>query len=176
MNLHIDATITYRETGPSAYGLEVRIYEVPGATPRTIPIAALESLQADPHYRYYLDISRDTDGSVRICANITAHGPESAFLQARDLALGLHRHLHLKHVEILSTAVQDQMNRLPDPGLRWVARRKAAVIAAVENGIPVVLVLHRYRMSIEELNAWRTAKAAGGLAALKAKSLRCRQA
>ena len=52
---------------------------------------------------------------------------------------------------------------------RWVARRKAAVVAAVSNGvITLEEAYRRYQMSEEEFFAWRQAFENEGLRGLRA--------
>lgn len=54
------------------------------------------------------------------------------------------------------------MNALPEPGARWVARRKAAVVAAIEAGmLSAVDACARYGLSVEELAGWRARFARG---------------
>lgn len=62
------------------------------------------------------------------------------------------------------------MTELPPPNTRrWVARRKAAVVAAVSSGvITVEEVCRRYQMSEEELFAWQRAFEEYGLLGLYA--------
>ena len=62
------------------------------------------------------------------------------------------------------------MTELPPPNTRrWVARRKAAVVAAVTNGvITIEEACRRYRMSEEEFFAWRRAFEAYGVLGLRA--------
>ncbi|QDL92250.1 DUF1153 domain-containing protein [Paroceanicella profunda] len=51
---------------------------------------------------------------------------------------------------------------------RWVARRKAAVVAAVNGGlITAEEACRRYALSMEELDAWRDAVARHGARALR---------
>ncbi|MEM9049236.1 MAG: DUF1153 domain-containing protein [Pseudomonadota bacterium] len=51
---------------------------------------------------------------------------------------------------------------------RWVARRKAAVVAAVNGGlISEEEACERYGLSLEELNSWRNAVARHGTRALR---------
>jgi hypothetical protein len=49
------------------------------------------------------------------------------------------------------------LNELPPPNTkRWVARRKAAVVAAVKNGvITLEEVCGRYNLSVEEFLTWQ---------------------
>jgi len=63
------------------------------------------------------------------------------------------------------------MTELPPPNTRrWVARRKAAVVAAVANGmITIEEACRRYRMSEEEFLAWQRAFENGGIAGLNQK-------
>ena len=52
---------------------------------------------------------------------------------------------------------------------RWVARRKAAVVAAVSSGmITLEEACHRYHMSEEELSAWQRAFENHGILGLRA--------
>ena len=59
---------------------------------------------------------------------------------------------------------------------RWVARRKAAVVAALSSGaITMEEACRRYALSKEELLDWQRAFEAHGLSGLRATSLRaCR--
>lgn len=51
---------------------------------------------------------------------------------------------------------------------RWVARRKATVVAAVDNGlIEATEACRMYRLSDEELDLWRAAVHKHGAAALR---------
>lgn len=55
---------------------------------------------------------------------------------------------------------------------RWVARRKAVVVAAVDNGlIEAEEACEMYRLSPEELDTWRSAVARHGASALRVTSL-----
>jgi Protein of unknown function (DUF1153) len=58
---------------------------------------------------------------------------------------------------------------LPLPGTkRWVARRKAALVAAVRNGIiDLDEACRRYEVSEEEFRAWERAIEAHGVASLQ---------
>lgn len=80
----LDGTISFREAGSRTRGW---IYDLmANFSPKVgpdIPVARLERLQK--MYGGELDISRQNDGSIRICSEVIAHGPESAFKQARDL-------------------------------------------------------------------------------------------
>jgi len=62
------------------------------------------------------------------------------------------------------------MIELPPPStLRWVARRKAAVVAAVSSGIITVEeACRRYHMSEAELLAWQRAFERDGILGLRA--------
>lgn len=59
---------------------------------------------------------------------------------------------------------------LPPANLkRWVARRKAEVIAAVKGGLlPMPEACRRYRISAEEFLEWERHYEAGGLTGLRA--------
>ena len=60
---------------------------------------------------------------------------------------------------------------------RWVARRKAAVLAALNSGvITMEEACRRYALSEEELLDWQRAFEAHGLPALRAARLRARRA
>ena len=69
------------------------------------------------------------------------------------------------------------MADLPPPNTnRWVARRKAAVLAALRAGaITMEEACRRYALSEEELLAWQRAFEAHGLAGLRATRLRDRR-
>ena len=59
---------------------------------------------------------------------------------------------------------------------RWVARRKAAVVAALSSGaITMEEACRRYALSEEELLDWQRAFEADGLPGLRATSLRARR-
>ena len=62
------------------------------------------------------------------------------------------------------------MGDLPPPDTkRWVARRKAAVVAAVRSGrITMEEVLRRYQLTEEEFLSWQRAFEAHGIAGLRA--------
>ena len=66
------------------------------------------------------------------------------------------------------------MTELPAPNTRrWVARRKAAVVAAVSSGmITLEEACRRYHMSKEELLAWQCAFENDGILGLRAGRLR----
>ena len=52
---------------------------------------------------------------------------------------------------------------------RWVVRRKAAVVAAVQNGkISLEEACRRYQLSEEEFRSWQRAYQSHGLAGLRA--------
>jgi hypothetical protein len=54
---------------------------------------------------------------------------------------------------------------------RWVARRKAEVVAAVDGGLlSIDEVLMRYRLSLEEFISWRHALDRSGISGLKVSS------
>jgi hypothetical protein len=61
------------------------------------------------------------------------------------------------------------MDDLPPPNtIRWTARRKAAVVAAVRSGrITMEEVLRRYQLSEEEFLSWQRAFEAQGIAGLR---------
>jgi len=62
------------------------------------------------------------------------------------------------------------MGDLPPPDTkRWVARRKAAVVAAVRSGrITMEEALRRYQLTEEEFLSWQRAFEVHGLAGLRA--------
>jgi hypothetical protein len=60
----------------------------------------------------------------------------------------------------------------PSNTQRWVARRKAAVVAAVDHGlIEAKEACEMYRLSEEELDLWRAAVRRYGAAALRVTAL-----
>ena len=65
------------------------------------------------------------------------------------------------------------MADLPPPNIkRWVARRKAAVLAALRSGaITLEEACERYALSEEELRAWQREFDAHGLPGLRANRL-----
>lgn len=69
------------------------------------------------------------------------------------------------------------MADLPPPDTkRWVARRKAAVLAALRDGaITIEEACRRYELSEEELQAWQRAFDAHGLPGLRATRLQGRR-
>ena len=69
------------------------------------------------------------------------------------------------------------MADLPAPNTsRWVARRKAAVLAALSSGaITIEEACRRYALSEEELLGWQRAFEAHGISGLRATSLRARR-
>lgn len=69
------------------------------------------------------------------------------------------------------------MTDLPPPNTkRWVARRKAAVLAALRSGaLTIEEARQRYELSEEELRAWQRAFDAHGLPGLRATRLQGRR-
>ncbi|MBV9374086.1 MAG: DUF1153 domain-containing protein [Alphaproteobacteria bacterium] len=69
------------------------------------------------------------------------------------------------------------MTDLPPPNTkRWVARRKAAVLAALREGaITLEEACRRYELSEEELQSWQRAFDAHGLPGLRATRLQGRR-
>jgi hypothetical protein len=65
------------------------------------------------------------------------------------------------------------MDELPPPNTkRWVVRRKAAVVAAVEGGkITLEEALRRYQLTEEEFRGWQRAYDTHGLPGLRATRL-----
>ena len=65
------------------------------------------------------------------------------------------------------------MGNLPPPDTkRWVVRRKAAVVAAVQSGkITLEDACRRYQLTEEEFRAWQRAFEAHGLPGLRATRL-----
>jgi hypothetical protein len=68
------------------------------------------------------------------------------------------------------------LTALPPPGTtRWVARRKAAVVAAVSGGqITLEEACRRYELSEEEFLSWQRAFETDGIGGLRATRLRYR--
>ncbi|MBB4860363.1 hypothetical protein HNO88_003706 [Novosphingobium chloroacetimidivorans] len=60
------------------------------------------------------------------------------------------------------------LDKLPDPGTsRWVARRKAEVVAAVEGGLlSKPQACARYELSLEELVSWQRTVERDGMSGL----------
>jgi len=62
-----------------------------------------------------------------------------------------------------------RLEDLPPSNTRWVARKKAEVVAAVEGGLLTAdEACRRYNLSEEELAIWCKAVALGGLPGLRA--------
>jgi hypothetical protein len=60
----------------------------------------------------------------------------------------------------------------PSDTTRWVARRKAEVVAAVSSGLLTMSeACERYQMDLEELVSWQRAVDHNGLSGLKVKGL-----
>jgi len=74
-----------------------------------------------------------------------------------------------KHAEPPRQQVQAS-DALPPPNTkRWVIRRKAQVVSAVENGsISLEQACERYSLSVEEFLSWQRAIEAHGLRGLRA--------
>ena len=65
------------------------------------------------------------------------------------------------------------MADLPSGQERWVARRKAVVVRAIEHGLlSRDDAIERYALTEEELDCWIAAVAREGAAALKVKAIR----
>jgi hypothetical protein len=66
-----------------------------------------------------------------------------------------------------------QVNDLPPPNTRrWVARRKAAVVAAVRDGkITMEEACARYQLTEEEFHSWQRAFESNGIRGLRATSI-----
>ena len=85
-------------------------------------------------------------------------------------------HLEIKKTAVLtafkaSNRVHEipSITELPPPNTRWVARRKAAVVAAVSSGmITLEEACRRYQMSEEEFSSWRRAFENFGILGLRA--------
>ena len=59
-------------------------------------------------------------------------------------------------------------NLPPGPTTRWVASRKAQVVAAVESGLMTIdEVMLRYRLSLEEFYSWQRAMDRAGVSGLR---------
>jgi len=60
------------------------------------------------------------------------------------------------------------INELPPPGTRWVIRRKAQLVAAVQAGVLTLdEVFQRYSVSAEEFESWRSALQRHGVYGLR---------
>ena len=70
----------------------------------------------------------------------------------------------------MSSIRAHSMAELPPANTRrWVVRRKAAVVAAVQNGkITLEEACRRYQLSEEEFRSWQRAYQSHGLAGLRA--------
>ena len=70
----------------------------------------------------------------------------------------------------MSSIRAHSMGDLPPANTRrWVARRKAAVVAAVQNGkITLEEACRRYELTEEEFRSWQRAYQSHGLAGLRA--------
>lgn len=65
-------------------------------------------------------------------------------------------------------SIPPQINLPPRDTTRWVASRKAQVVAAVASGqITIEEAMARYRLSLEEFAAWERALTRGGVKALR---------
>ena len=62
------------------------------------------------------------------------------------------------------------LNTIPPPTTtRWVSRRKAEVVAAIDGGLLTIDdACERYRLSLEELASWRRALDRAGVPGLRA--------
>jgi transposase-like protein len=80
------------------------------------------------------------------------------------------KHGVLGHIERVYKRKISSTSELPPPNTRrWVARRKAAVAAAVSNGmITIEEACRRYQMSEEEFLAWQRAFENYGILGLRA--------
>jgi hypothetical protein len=69
----------------------------------------------------------------------------------------------------LSARIGHVLSQLPPPDTkRWVARRKAVVVDAVQRGaISLEEACHRYQLSVEEFRAWQRAIDSHGVAGLR---------
>jgi len=60
------------------------------------------------------------------------------------------------HDSRTSRGTRDEFQELPPPGVRWVIRRKAQVVAAVTSGVLTLdEVCKRYAVSKEEFESWQ---------------------
>lgn len=74
-------------------------------------------------------------------------------------------------------AIPPSVSLPPRDTTRWVASRKALVVAAVERGqITIEEAMARYRLSQEEFSAWQRALSRGGVKALRMTAMAERQA
>ncbi|MGE8141068.1 DUF1153 domain-containing protein [Novosphingobium sp. NPDC080210] len=63
---------------------------------------------------------------------------------------------------------QDEPDLPPRNTTRWVARRKAQVVTAVETGaLSIGEAMERYRLSLEEFQSWQRALDRSGVAGLR---------
>ena len=73
-----------------------------------------------------------------------------------------------RHVTLPDGTILTRADLPPSDTLRWVARRKAVVVQAVEHGlIGRDEALERYGLSEEEFGLWETAVRAHGAAGLR---------
>ena len=78
-----------------------------------------------------------------------------------------------KHSHVIGPdgSVLSPLNLPPADTVRWVARRKAEVIAAVHGGLLTMAeACRRYRLSAEEFLEWEQHYDAGGLEGLRVSS------
>ena len=74
-----------------------------------------------------------------------------------------------KQAEQASTQIQTRDSLPPPNTKRWVTRRKAQVVSAVENGsISLQHACERYSLSVEEFLSWQRAIEEHGLRGLRA--------
>ncbi|MBL4719992.1 MAG: DUF1153 domain-containing protein [Alphaproteobacteria bacterium] len=71
------------------------------------------------------------------------------------------------------TDVKARLANLPPPGaMRWVIRRKAAVLSAIDAGdLTIVDACERYNLSVEEIDSWRKLIDAHGVRGLRSTRL-----
>jgi hypothetical protein len=73
-----------------------------------------------------------------------------------------------RHVTLPDGTILTRADLPPADTRRWVARRKAVIVQAVQHGlIPRDEVLERYRLSEEEFALWEAAVRTHGEAALR---------
>lgn len=73
-----------------------------------------------------------------------------------------------RHNRNAGSGVRDRGDLPPRTTKRWVASRKAQVVAAVESGrISLDEAMKRYNLSLEEFQSWQRALDRGGVAGLR---------
>lgn len=106
-------------------------------------------------------IGPDTTSGAQMCAPET-DGADSKAPERGTLATGDSEQKHARRKSV-------SLDELPPPGVtRWVIRRKAQVVAAVQSGtISLEEVCQRYSVSVEEFESWQTSLRLHGLYGLR---------